>query len=67
MDENKISNTALGIFQQSVADYHKHDNINQPIKNPYAIALKFSGIKRCRGVSPIVRRTPSFFMPLFCN
>ena len=36
MDENKISNSALGIFQQSVADYHKHDNINQPIKNPYA-------------------------------
>ena len=36
MDENKISNSALGIFQRSVADYHKHDNINQPIKNPYA-------------------------------
>jgi|TARA_B110000495_G_C23028749_1_gene611966 hypothetical protein len=36
MDENKISNSALGIFQQSVADYHKYDNINQPIKNPYA-------------------------------
>ena len=36
MDENKISNSALGIFQQSVADYHKHDNISQPIKNPYA-------------------------------
>ncbi len=36
MDENKISNSALGIFQQSVADYHQHDNINQPIKNPYA-------------------------------
>ena len=36
MDENRISNSALDIFQQSVADYHKHDNINQPIKNPYA-------------------------------
>lgn len=35
MDENRISNSALDIFQQSVADYHKHDNINQPIKNPY--------------------------------
>ena len=36
MDENKISNSALDIFQQSVADYHKDDNINQPIKNPYS-------------------------------
>ena len=35
MDDIKISNSALEIFQQSVDDYHKHDNINQPIQNPY--------------------------------
>ena len=35
MDDNKISNSALEIFQQSVDDYHKHDDINQPIQNPY--------------------------------
>ncbi len=35
MDDNKISNTALEIFQQSVDDYHKYDDINQPIQNPY--------------------------------
>lgn len=23
------------IFEQSIADYHVHDNINQPIQNPY--------------------------------
>jgi len=35
MDDNKISNTALEIFQQSVGDYHKYDDIHQPIQNPY--------------------------------
>ena len=35
MDDIKISNSALEIFQQSVDDYHKHDDINQPIQNPY--------------------------------
>ena len=35
MDDIKISNSALDIFQQSVDDYHKHDDINQPIQNPY--------------------------------
>ncbi len=35
MDDNKISNTALEIFQQSVDDYHKYDDINQQIQNPY--------------------------------
>ena len=35
MDDIKISNSALDIFQQSVDDYHKHDDINQPIHNPY--------------------------------
>ena len=35
MDDNKISNSALKIFQQSVDDYHEHDDINQPIQNPY--------------------------------
>ena len=35
MDDIKISNSALDIFQQSVDDYHKHDDINQPIQNPH--------------------------------
>ena len=35
MDDIKISNSALEIFQQSVDDYHKHDDINQPIQNPH--------------------------------
>jgi hypothetical protein len=35
MDDNKISNTALEIFQQSIDDYHKYDDINQQIQNPY--------------------------------
>ena len=35
MDENKLSNSALEIFQQSVDDYHKYDDINHPINNPY--------------------------------
>ena len=35
MDDNKLSNSALEIFQQSVDDYHKYDDINHPITNPY--------------------------------
>ena len=35
MDDIKISNSALDIFQQSVDDYHKHDDINKSIHNPY--------------------------------
>ena len=35
MEDNKISNTALEIFKQSVDDYHKYDDIAQPIQNPY--------------------------------
>jgi len=34
MDDNKLSNSALEIFQQSVDDYHKYDDINHPINNP---------------------------------
>ena len=26
---------ANGIFQQSIADYHKTDNVDAPINNPY--------------------------------
>ena len=35
MDDNKLSNSALEIFQQSVDDYHKYDDINHQINNPY--------------------------------
>jgi len=35
MEDNKISNSALEIFKQSVDDYHKYDDIAQPIQNPY--------------------------------
>ncbi len=35
MDDNKLSNSALEIFQKSVDDYHKHDDINHTITNPY--------------------------------
>ena len=35
MDDNKLSNSALEIFQQSVDDYHKYDDISHPINNPY--------------------------------
>ena len=35
MDDNKLSNSALEIFQKSVDDYHKYDDINHPITNPY--------------------------------
>ena len=35
MDDNKLSNSALEIFQKSVDDYHKYDDINHPINNPY--------------------------------
>ncbi len=30
-----ITAIANNIFQQVIADYHVHDNIDQPIKNPY--------------------------------
>ena len=35
MEDNKLSNSALEIFQQSVDDYHKYDDINHAINNPY--------------------------------
>ena len=35
MDDNKLSNSALEIFQKSVDDYHKYDDINHTITNPY--------------------------------
>ena len=35
MDDNKLSNSALAIFQKSVDDYHKYDDINHTITNPY--------------------------------
>ncbi len=30
-----FSKFAYSIFEQSIADYHLYDNVNQPIKNPY--------------------------------
>jgi hypothetical protein len=27
----------VAIFQQSINDYHKHDSVDQPIENPYAV------------------------------
>ena len=35
MDDNKLSNSALEIFQKSVDEYHKYDDINHKITNPY--------------------------------
>ena len=35
MDDNKLSNSALEIFHKSVDDYHKYDDINHTITNPY--------------------------------
>lgn len=30
-----FSQFAFSIFEQSIADYHIHDNVNQPVNNPY--------------------------------
>lgn len=30
-----FSKLAYSIFEQSIANYHQHDNFNQPISNPY--------------------------------
>ena len=30
-------NKWVEIFQQSINDYHKHDSVDQPIENPYAV------------------------------
>ncbi len=30
-----FSKLAYSIFEQSIANYHQHDNVNQPISNPY--------------------------------
>ena len=30
-----FSKLAYTIFEQSIADYHQHDNVNQPVNNPY--------------------------------
>jgi len=30
-----ISNTCNRIFEQSIGDYHVHDDINRPVQNPY--------------------------------
>ena len=35
MQDNKLSNTALKIFQESVDEYHKYDDIAHPINNRY--------------------------------
>ncbi len=31
-----FSKLAYAVFQQSISDYHVHDNVNQPISNPYS-------------------------------
>jgi hypothetical protein len=31
-----FSKLAYSVFEQSIIDYHKHDNVDQPIANPYA-------------------------------
>jgi hypothetical protein len=33
--KSMISNQCNDIFQKSIEDYHKHDDINTPISNPY--------------------------------
>lgn len=33
----RFSELALPIFERAIADYHVHDNINQPIANPYSV------------------------------
>ena len=30
-----FSKAAYAIFEQSIKDYHQHDDVNQPIENPY--------------------------------
>ncbi|MBU3680537.1 MAG: DUF4254 domain-containing protein [Flavobacterium sp.] len=30
-----FSKLAYSVFEQSIIDYHKHDNVDQPIANPY--------------------------------
>ena len=30
-----FSSSAFSIFEESIRDYHIHDNVNQPINNPY--------------------------------
>ncbi len=31
-----ISKLAYSVFEQSINDYHKYDNVDQPVENPYA-------------------------------
>lgn len=31
-----FSQNAFSVFEQSIADYHIHDDVNQPINNPFA-------------------------------
>jgi len=31
-----FSKLAYSVFEQSILDYHQHDNVDQPIANPYA-------------------------------
>ncbi|TPD71971.1 DUF4254 domain-containing protein [Flavobacterium microcysteis] len=31
-----FSKLAYSVFEQSIKDYHKHDNVDQPISNPYS-------------------------------
>ena len=31
----RFTELAYPIFEQAIADYHVHDNIDQPVKNPY--------------------------------
>lgn len=31
-----FSKLAYSVFEQSINDYHKHDNVDQPISNPYS-------------------------------
>ena len=30
-----LTQTSWKIFEQAIADYHKHDNVDTPIANPY--------------------------------
>ena len=32
-----FSKLAYSVFQQSISDYHVHDDVNQPINNPFSI------------------------------
>ena len=31
-----FSKLAYTVFERSIADYHKYDNVDQPISNPYS-------------------------------